>query len=748
MPTRLINVSNRLPVTVSADGIKKSSGGLVAALEGLPAEEFELLWLGWPGTEVPEADHPEVRRKLEQEQGCSPVFLPKALADAHYEGLSNSSIWPLLHYMPSRFRYDPVWWAAYEQVNRLFADHVLSLAKDGDLVWVHDYQLMLLPRLLKDANPSLRVGFFLHTPFPSYEVFRCHPNREALAAGLLGADLVGFHTFNYLRHYRSAAQRLLGADAEVTTIRHGGRSTALGVYPIGINAPKFEQELGSDALQAEFAKLKQAHAGKQVVLSVERLDYTKGIIQRLDAIELYLERNGGSGSGRAGQVKFVFIAVPSREGVEEYQVLREEIERRVGHMNGRFATLSDSPVRFIYGSVTFTELCALYALADVAIVTPLMDGMNLVAKEYVACQPEQDLPGDEGPGALVLSEFAGAAEELFDALLVNPYDAAAVAGAIERALAMPVDERRARMAGMRRRVMSFDARAWAQSFVADLAARPATISDAAVDGGAAAAGERLRAAVAAGRRVALFLDYDGTLRDLVADPAAAAPTADLRALLDRLHALPNVDTTIISGRVPEELATFVGDHDRFRLVAEHGAAVRPPGKDEWERADDARATGWKEPILRLLRLFEASTPGTVVEEKRTGFVWHHRRADPEFGEWKAKALVAELSAVAGNDPVTVRRGRKIVEVTSAHVNKGVAVERALAGRDYDLVFIAGDDTTDESMFRLGLPPDKVVTVRVGDGESAARYRVAGPAELRELLQRAAAAAVIAVAPVG
>jgi trehalose 6-phosphate synthase/phosphatase len=735
MPTRLINVSNRLPVTVAADGIKKSSGGLVAALEGLPAEEFELLWLGWPGTEVAEADQAEVRRKLEREQGCSPVFLPKPLADAHYEGLSNSSIWPLLHYMPSRFRYDPAWWAAYEQVNRAFADHVLAVAKDGDLVWVHDYQLMLLPKLLKDANPSLKVGFFLHTPFPSYEVFRCHPNREALAAGVLGADLAGFHTFNYLRHFRSSAMRLLGADAEVATVRHDGRVTQLGVYPIGINAPKFDQELASDGLRAEFAKLKRAHEGKQVVLSVERLDYTKGIVQRLDAIELYLER-----SDCVGKVKFVFIAVPSREGVEEYQVLREEIERRVGRMNGRFATLSDSPVRFIYGSVTFTELCALYALADVAIVTPLMDGMNLVAKEYVACQPDEDLPGDEGPGALVLSEFAGAAEELFSALLVNPYDAAAVAEAIGRALAMPVAERRARMSAMRRRVMSFDARAWARAFVADLTAAGTGRPSAAAANDLSAARERLEAAVAGGRSVALFLDYDGTLRELVADPAAAGPTPELTTLLDRLHALPNVDVTLVSGRTPEDLERFAGGYERFGLVAEHGAASRRPGGGAWERADEpgGGTYPWKEPVRRVLRLFEESTPGSVVEEKRTGFVWHHRRADPEFGDWKAKALVAELSAVAGNEPVTVRAGRKIVEVTTAHINKGAAVGRALArqaaaGREYAVVLVAGDDTTDESMFRLGLPADRTITVRVGDGESAAAHRVGSPAELRGLL---------------
>jgi trehalose 6-phosphate synthase/phosphatase len=729
MSLRLINVSNRLPVTVSADGIKKSSGGLVAALEGLPKGEFELMWLGWPGEEIEAGRQADVRRELEEQHGCSPVFLPKDVADAHYEGLSNSSIWPLLHYMPTRFKYEPAWWAAYEEVNRTFATRVLETAKNGDVVWVHDYQLMLLPRLLKEGNPSLRVGFFLHTPFPSYEVFRCHPNREALAEGVLGADLVGFHTFGYLRHFRSTVLRLLGAETQITTARHDGRVSRMGVYPIGINGPKFDEELDSEKLAAEFAKLKDAHAGMRVVLSVERLDYTKGIVERLDAIERYLDA-----CEDVEKVKFVFIAVPSREGVEEYKTLREEIEFRVGRMNGKFATLSNSPVRFIYGSVSFTELCALYALADVAVVTPLMDGMNLVAKEYIACQREHDLPGDErGPGVLILSEFAGAAAELSAAIQVNPYDAQAVADAIGRALAMPAGERRSRMAEMRRRVMSFDARAWARAFVGDLvkAEPPAAAKTATADG--ASVRERLTQAVAAGKRVALFLDYDGTLREIVRDPAAATPTPEVRAVLDRCAELANVDVTIISGRTPEDLAGFVGGYAKFGLIAEHGAAVRRSGSVEWERIDGGAVYPWKAPIRRVLELFEASTPGTHVEEKRAGLVWHYRRADPEYGEQKAKELVMELSAVAANEPVTVRQGRKIVEVTSAHADKGAAVTRVLAGRSYDLVLLAGDDVTDESMFRLALPAETTVTVKVGEGDTAARHRVATPAELRRVL---------------
>ena len=727
MPTPLINVSNRLPVTISESGIQKSSGGLVAALEGLDPAEYALNWLGWPGGSTEAGQQTGIERALRDEHGCTPIFLSEEEAEAHYEGLSNSSIWPLLHYMPDRFRYKPAWWGAYQAVNRRFADRVLSVARGDEIVWVHDYQLMLLPAMLREGNPRLRIGFFLHTPFPSYEVFRCHPNREDLVAGLLGADLVGFHTFSYLRHFRSCVLRLLGIESQITDVRHDGRTTALGVYPIGINAPRFEAELDSPAFANEYATLAERHRGLKVVLSVERLDYTKGILRRLDAIEEFLGT-----CADVERVKFVFIAVPSREDVDEYKALREEIESRVGRLNGQYATIHSSPIRFIYHGVSFPELCALYAQSDVAMVTPLVDGMNLVAKEYVACQREGDDDGERGPGVLILSEFAGAAEELLGAMQVNPYDAAAGARAIAEALEMPADERRRRMRPMRERVMSFDARAWARAFIGDLTA-PVDRTAGAADRDPEKARAALARAIAGGRRVALFLDYDGTLREIVRDPGAARPTPEIRALLDRLAGLATVETTIVSGRTPADLDGFLGDYARFGFVAEHGAAVRRPGAREWEHLDRDLNLSWTEPVGKILRQFAESTPGTFVEEKRTSLVWHYRRADPELGEWKARHLLLELSGIAANAPITVRRGRKIVEVTSSHVSKGVAVARLLAERPHDLALAAGDDTTDESMFEAAAELRDVLTVHVGEGETRAAYRLRSPAAFRQFL---------------
>jgi trehalose 6-phosphate synthase/phosphatase len=719
MPYTLINVSNRLPVTVEDDRITKSSGGLVAALEGLPEGEYKTKWIGWPGAAFPEESRrQEIARTLAEEHGCIAVFLGQEEATAFYEGFSNSSIWPLLHYLPNYLRYEPAWWEHYQNVNRAFAEKVLETVQVGDLVWVHDYQLMLLPAMLRAAAPSLRIGFFLHTPFPAYEIFRCHPRRRELVAGMLGANRIGFHAFGYLRHFCSTVQRLLGIETELTHIPNEGHNTALGIYPIGINAPKFEQTLDSEELHQRREEFRSAHEGKRLVVSVERMDYTKGILHRLEAIDNFLSK-----SDEVDAIRFLFVSVPSREGIEEYQHLVEEVESRVGQLNGKYATLLNSPIHFIHGSIPFVDLCALYALADIALVTPLIDGMNLVAKEFIACQREN-------PGLLILSEFAGAAEELFNAFLVNPYDSAAVAETLTDALALPTEERRNRILPMRERVMRYDARHWARSFIDDLKAGP--IGDArTAETDIQEAREQLARAVATGQRIALFLDYDGTLREIELEPGRAKPNPAVETLLHLLGQQPNLEVTVISGRSQDDLEAFLGSYP-FQLIAEHGASLRRPGKKEWERLDRDISYAWKEDLLPILRLYEQATPGSTVEEKRSSIVWHYRKAEEEFGAWKANQLTEELSALTANHPIKVRHGKKMVEVTAAENNKGAAVARVLEQNNhYEVALCAGDDLTDESMFELNRP--RWLTVKVGIGPTQARFRVSDPATFRGLL---------------
>ena len=720
---RVINVSSRLPITLDGEEIKKSSGGLVSALEGVAGRDGETLkWVGWTGGAIQDpARENALRKKLADEFDYVPVFLSEEEVQGFYFGFSNSSLWPLLHYMPSKFRYQRDWWEQYRKVNEKFAAVVLSAAGEGDNVWVHDYQLMLLPGLLKREMPSLKVGFFLHTPFPSSELFRDQPKRQELLDGLLGADQIGFHTFQYLRHFRSSVLRFTGIESEGTRIRYEGHTVHLGVYPIGTNAGKIEATLNSPEFKKEFEDLKSAHGDKRIVFSVERLDYTKGILHRLDAIDLFL----GQCEDREN-VRFIFVNVPSREEIEEYKTLLEEVEARVGRLNGKYSTLQNTPLHFIHGSVDFTRLCAMYALAEVGLVTPLVDGMNLVAKEYIACQRDS-------AGVLVLSEFAGAAEELYNAILVNPYDAQGVADALQAALRMPPEERTERMAPMRQRVTTCDADWWARTFLKDLASRPVGEEQpVSTPQQLAEAAGRLSAAIHNGQRAALFLDYDGTLREIEREPSAASPNGAVRDVLASLEQVRNLDVTLITGRRAQDMERWFGNSP-LAIIAEHGADIRRPGSREWDHLDRHVNYDWKHDILRVLRLYADSTPGSFVETKRTGLVWHYRKADPELGITKAHQLVEELSTLVSNQPVQIRHGKKIVEVAAAQVNKGAAVARLMEENSYAVALCAGDDQTDESIFTLRAP--NLITVKVGPGDTAAQLRIPNPQLFRRFLMR-------------
>jgi trehalose 6-phosphate synthase/phosphatase len=401
------------------------------------------------------------------------------------------------------------------------------------------------------------------------------------------------------------------------------------------------------------------------------------------------------------------------------------VEYRVGRLNGKYSTLHNTPIHFIHGTVEFTRLCAMYVLTDVALVTPLADGMNLVAKEFIACKRDRD-------GVLVLSEFAGAAEELVNATIVNPYDAQGVANAIADALRLPAEARRERIAPMRERIIECDASWWARTFLDELASRPISEDQPeSTQTEVEAAGKRLADALRAGKCVALFLDYDGTLREIERDPSAARPNAEVRELLARLQEAPNLAVTIISGRRAHDLDAWFAQTP-FTLVAEHGADIRRAGKTEWERLDPHITYGWKQDILPLLRLYRDATPGSFIEEKRAGLVWHYRKVDPELGEWKAAALAEELGTILPNESVQIRHGKKIIEVAASQVSKGAAVARMLDEGQSELALCAGDDQTDESMFTLDAP--NLMTVKVGRGETAAQLRIRTPAEFRAFLR--------------
>lgn len=718
MVKAIINVSNRLPITIG-ETIQPSTGGLAAAMESL-SSKLDLKWVGWAGGNVQDAAKQKaLTREIREQFNYLPIFLDPDDASDYYDGYSNSSLWPLFHYMTTYGRYASHWYDAYLRVNRIFAHAVMEVAEKGDLVWVHDYHLMSLPAILKEQQPDLKVGFFLHTPFPSSEIFRCHPNREALLQGLLGADLIGFQTFGYLRHFRSTILRVLGLESEMGAITHDGGVTSLGVYPIGINAHKFEQELRSDAYIKYLIEYGQAHYGKKIILSVERLDYTKGIPRRLDAIDLFLSQRSNN-----DDIVFLFISVPSREEVAAYQTLIEEVQGRVSQINGKYSTVQNVPLHFIHQSVTFSQLCALYSLADVCMVTPLIDGMNLVAKEYIACQREKS-------GVLILSEFAGAAQELHNALIVNPYDAAQVVASLNTALEMSIEERQNRLILMKERVMTYDALHWANAFINDLESQ--AVSDTGAAETPTIAVEHVRELVDA-EKIILFLDYDGTLAELKKKPADAYPHGEITDLFSLLADIPGMDVCIISGRKRADMVDWFGAYDFF-LVAEHGFFYKYPGTQDWLTFDDKADLGWMDMIIEVFQHYAGMTPGSSVEVKKSSVVWHYRESDPEFGSWKANQLVSELHGMLSNLPVEIRHGKKIVEVCSIQINKGMVVEYLFTQMGYDMGLCAGDDETDESMFRIRIPG--MLSVKVGKGSHGAQFRSPTPKAFREFLTKLA-----------
>ncbi|HYS82157.1 MAG TPA: bifunctional alpha,alpha-trehalose-phosphate synthase (UDP-forming)/trehalose-phosphatase [Anaeromyxobacteraceae bacterium] len=717
---RLLIVSNRLPITVrlaegGAVSVEPSTGGLATGMKG-PHERLGGLWIGWPGDleRLPDGARREVDRRL-AELRLAGVPLSADEIARYYEGYSNAILWPLFHYSVARLPNEVSGFDTYEQVNARFADEVAARWQPGDLVWIHDYQLMLVPAMLRERVPDARIGFFLHIPFPSSEIFRLLPQRERLLEGLLGADLLGFHTATYLRHFASAALRLVGATTEVDRLRWQGREVRMGVFPMGIDAAHFSALASSPEVEELVASHRRE--GHQLLLGLDRLDYTKGIQRRLLAFEALLRAH----PELTRKVRLVQVAVPSRENVEAYRELREEVDALVGRIHGEFATPDWSPIHYLYRGLSQAEIVALYRATDAVLVTPLRDGMNLVAKEFVAAR-------SDGDGVLVLSEFAGAAAEMTEALLVNPYDVQRTAEVFYQALTLPEEERRTRLALLRERVMTRDVHAWAKDFIARLeqaAAKPASPA-LSPPGALRQALERARQA----ERLALLLDYDGTLVPFAATPELAAPDAALLALLRRLASRRGTEVHLVSGRRRATMERWfallpVG------LFAEHGFWGRLPGGG-WTAATAAPPLTWREPVLAILREFSDRTPGTLIEEKTAGFAWHYRSADPEYGAAQAKELTLHLRSLIGDLPLEILPGDMVLEVRPRGVNKGLAVAEVRARAAADTLLLAmGDDRTDEDLFAA--LPAGAIAIHVGPSPSRAELRISGVRAARALL---------------
>ena len=722
MAARMIIVSNRLPVTVSKREGKlsfhPSAGGLATGL-GSFYKDAGGVWLGWPGIslESVRGREDEVINKL-AELSCKPVFLSQRQIENFYYGFSNKTLWPLFHYFLQYAVFDQKLWEAYRRVNRQFCEAVLEVADPESTIWVHDYQLLLLPGLLREKLPQASIGFFLHIPFPSFEIFRVIPWREELLKGLLGADLIGFHTYDYVRHFVSAVRRILGYEHHLGLISTENRVIRVDAFPMGIDYEKFARSAEKAEVKQEIRRIRRRIGDRKVILSVDRLDYTKGIAQRLRAYDQLLEKY----PQYREKVVLILVAVPSRTRVEHYMLLKREVDELIGRINGRHGGFGWTPIWYLYRSLHFPTLAALYNLADVALVTPYRDGMNLIAKEFVASTPADH-------GVLVLSEMAGAASELGEALIINPYNLNQMTEAMREALEMDPEEKSTRNHLMKYRLRRYDIHRWAREFVEKLREIKDIQQEFVARRITPQVIKLMKERFFSARERIEFLDYDGTLVGFAPRPEAARPDEELRTLLRKLALLPNNEVVLISGRDKETLERWFGDLP-LNLVAEHGVWLREPGK-EWEMIEPLN-TDWKEAIRPIMENFADLTPGAFIEEKDYALVWHYRRADPELASVRARELKDALYDITQNLDLIVLEGNKVIEVKPINVNKGRTARYFLDRKEYDFVLAVGDDWTDEDLFEA--MPDEAFTIKVGFGVSRARYQVGSYREVRKILK--------------
>ncbi len=726
---RLLIVSNRLPVAVSKENgeyvTTKSAGGLVSGLsdylKSLGHEESDIeeyVWMGWPGMSVDKKDEDIVREKVSQEFSAVPVFLSKELMDNVYLGFCNKTIWPLFHYFPHFARFRKEYWHDYQRMNEIFRDELLKEIRPGDVVWVHDYHLMLLPALLREkiSNP---IGFFLHIPFPTYEMYRMlqKGSREEILEGLLGADLIGFHTHDYAQYFLRCVLRILGMDNHMGRIYLPDHVAEVDTFPMGIDFEKFH------TMDVSPYPSKKAGARKpKSILSVDRLDYSKGIVNRLYGFERFLQDH----PEWHGKVSMYMIVVPSRVAVGAYRKIKSQLDELVGYINGTYGSMTWTPVIYQFTSLPHKQLIAQYRKSDVALLTPLRDGMNLVAKEYIASLIDQK-------GVLILSEFTGAAKELSESVVINPNNIDEIADAIAEALIIPMKEQVRGNTLMQERLRRYDVTKWATDFVGSLKESSKYSNYAA---SRKLLGEDLQMKLLDNYRNAksriIIVNYDGTLVPYSKYPSAAEPPKALMWMLKELDAQENTDIVIISGRGKDELEEWLGSLP-VNLTAEHGSYIREVGEN-WRLLKPLSAR-WKEEVLPILEMYTDRLPGAYIQERDYSVAWHYHKADVEQASQLVKEVNDHLLSITTNNSAQVLHGSKVIEVSSAGVNKGELAMHWLSRKKYDFILAVGAGWSDELLFQT--MPDHAWSVKVGRAHTDARYILEGQGDAITLLERVA-----------
>lgn len=730
---KTIIISNRLPVQLQINNgtinAIPSVGGLATGMKSVHSGG-DSLWIGWSGLtdeEIPEELAPKIDSAL-AEHGSSKVRLTADEVEGFYFGFSNRTIWPLFHYFLEYSEFELESWNIYKSVNQKFADAILEKAGDDDTIWIHDYQLMLVPKMVREKRPNISIGFFLHIPFPSYEIFRTLPWREEVLEGLLGSDLIGFHTYDYERHFLSSVRRLLGLEVSFNDIYQDNRIIKVDSFPMGIDYKKFndaakEHQKNTSEEQSDLQQRLNTHKSStpdaKLLLSIDRLDYSKGIAKRLNAFEYFLNKY----PQYKEKVRLIILAVPSRSNVPQYQLLKKEVDELVGRINGDFSTVSWTPIWYFYRSVPFENLIDLYTSSDIAWLTPLRDGMNLVAKEYIATRTDKT-------GVLILSEMAGSANEMNESLLINPNNFEQISDALFQALNMPIEEQQSRNTHLQKRLERYNVEKWANDFMTSLKNQrdreAQNVTKRLTENRLVGILEEFKSA----KKRILFLDYDGTLSGFHVDPQKAGPDKELYELLDSIHNSKNTDLYLVSGRDKDTFTRWFLPK-KYNMIVEHGVWISQKGED-FRMLENVK-NDWMEKIKPVLESFVDRTPGSFIEEKNFSLAWHYRKTDPDFGNLRATELNTVLTSLIANDDLSVLNGNKVMEIKSSNVNKGRATLRVLGEDEYDFAFAIGDDWTDEFMFQE--LPESTVTIKVGRQKTQARFFVDNIKLVRALLKR-------------
>lgn len=721
MPKTII-VSNRLPVNVTKENgnllLKNSIGGLATGL-GSIYKEANNLWIGWPGLHINQGiERIHVTEKLKDEN-MHPVFLTQKEIKNYYEGFSNETLWPIFHYFSQYSVYKKIYWESYVKVNQKFCEEVINFIEPGDTLWIHDYQLLLLPEMVRNKLPELSIGFFLHIPFPSYEMFRLLPWRRELLNGMLGSDLVGFHTYDDMRHFLSSVSRLAGYGYSTGQVNMPDRKVMVDSFPMGIDYKKYAEAAASPETIEREKRYRTSLGDQQLVLSIDRLDYSKGLPQRLMAFERFLHEYPEFKE----KVSLVMVVVPSRDRVSRYQELKEEVDLLVGRINGQFGRINWTPIHYFYRSLPLEALSGFYRMAHVALVTPMRDGMNLVCKEFIASKLNKK-------GVLILSEMCGASKELSEAILINPNDINAMVQALYKALTMPEEEQIAHIEVMQKSLQRYNIHHWVNMFMERLGEIKTNQKSLATKYLDQKTIDIVRMKIEkAGKRL-FFLDYDGTLIPFSDTPEKAIPDPELLKLLKDLTANEKNQVVIISGRDRKSLVSWLG-HLNLDFIGEHGVWLKERGSD-WRTI--TRLSGkWKSEIRSVLELYVDRTPGSFIEEKDYSLVWHHRKVETGLGELRTRELSSHLNYLSSNMNLQVLEGDMVVEIKSAQVNKGRAAHQWIEDFPSDYIIAIGDDWTDEDTFRA--MPEDALTVKVGSTSSAAKYNLISPQEVRQFLKQ-------------